>query len=161
MWYAGFSSPRTMSPGLKSTKRYGPVPTGLRLAGASRDLSPLYGANTCWGSTMPRTPTKASAQNGVGLVKWTLMVWLSTFSTLMSLYVPMFVDAVAGSATYSQVNTQSSAVNGLPSCQVTPFLSFQVTDLPSLARPPFCAVGISAARLAARLPSGSQEASGS
>src|SRR5262249_54673462 len=121
-------------------------------------LSPLYGANTCWGSTMPRTPTKASAQNGVGLVKWTLMVWLSTFSTLMSLYVPMFVDAVAGSATYSQVNTQSSAVNGLPSCQVTPFLSFQVTDLPSLERPPFCTVGISAARVAARLPSGSHQA---
>jgi hypothetical protein len=62
---------------------------------------------------------------------------------------------------YSQVNTQSSAVKGLPSCQTTFFLSFQVTDLPSLARPPFWAVGISAARVVARLPSGSHEASGS
>jgi hypothetical protein len=34
---------------------------------------------------IPRTPTKVSAQNGVGLGKVTLMVWLSTFSTLTSL----------------------------------------------------------------------------
>ncbi len=34
---------------------------------------------------MPRTPTNGSAQNGVGLVKVTLMVWLSILSTLMSL----------------------------------------------------------------------------
>ena len=73
----------------------------------------------------------------------------------------MFTDAVAGSAAYSQVNTQSSAVKGLPSCQVTPFLSFHVTDLPSFATPPFCTLGISAARVGARLPSGSQEARGS
>ena len=44
--------------------------------------------------------------------------------------------AVAGLRAYSQVKTQSSAVNGLPSCQVTPFFSFQVTDLPSAARVP-------------------------
>jgi hypothetical protein len=31
------------------------------------------------------------------------------------------------------LKTTSSAVNGLPSCQVTPRLSFQVTDLPSAA----------------------------
>ena len=63
--------------------------------------------------------------------------------------------AVLGSRTNSQLNTTSSAVNGLPSCQVTPFLSFQVTDLPSLATPPFCTVGISAASTGNRLPSGS------
>jgi hypothetical protein len=34
---------------------------------------------------MPRTPTKGSAQNGVGFWKVTLIVWLSTLSTLMSL----------------------------------------------------------------------------
>ena len=39
--------------------------------------------------------------------------------------------AVAGSIAYSQLNTTSSAVKGWPSCQVTPFFSFQVTDLPS------------------------------
>ena len=70
----------------------------------------------------------------------------------------MLVDAVAGSATYSQLKTQSSAVKGLPSCQTTPFLSCHVTDLPSLAMPPFCAVGISAARtgdeVAVRIPGG-------
>src|SRR4029450_1107800 len=110
---------------------------------------------------MPRTPTKASAQNGEGLVKLTLIVWLSTFSTLMSLYVPIDTDAVAGSALSPHVHAPSSAVKGLPSCQPTFFLSFQVTDLPSLDTPPFCAEGISAARVGARLPSGSQEASGS
>ena len=73
----------------------------------------------------------------------------------------MDTEAVAGSAQYSQVNTQSSAVNGLPSCQTTFFFSFQVTDLPSLESPPFCMVGISAARVGVRLPSGSHEASGS
>src|ERR1051326_8454547 len=111
--------------------------------------------------TMPRTPTNGSAQNGVGLLNVILIVWLSTFSTLQSLYVPMLVDAVAGSAQYSHVKTQSSAVNGLPSCQLTPFLSFHVTVRPSREPPPFCAVGISAARMGAMLPSGSHEARGS
>jgi hypothetical protein len=73
----------------------------------------------------------------------------------------MDTDAVAGSEQYSHVKTQSSAVKGLPSCQLTPRLSFHVTDLPSRASPPFCTVGISAARLGARLPSGSHEARGS
>ena len=31
---------------------------------------------------MPTTPTKGSAQNGVGCLKMTLTVWSSTFSTL-------------------------------------------------------------------------------
>src|SRR5215475_9215662 len=127
-----------MSPGLKSTKRYAPVPTGLRLAGASRDLPPLKGSNRCLGMIMPRTPTKASAQNGVGLGKVTLTVWLSTLSTLRSLYVPLVVQALAGSAAYSQLKTTSSAVKGLPSCHCTFFFSFQVTDLPSLATAPIC-----------------------
>ena len=58
----------------------------------------------------------------------------------------MVVAAVAGSAAYCQLKTQSSAVNGLPSCQFTPCFSFQVTDMPSVARPPFSRLGISAAR---------------
>ena len=73
----------------------------------------------------------------------------------------MLTEAVAGSAANSQVNRQSSAVKGLPSCHCTPCFSFQVTDLPSRATPPFCAEGISAASTGTRLPSGSQEASGS
>ena len=51
------------------------------------------------------------------------------------------VAAVAGSLAYSQLKTTSSAVNGLPSCQLTSCFSFQITDLPSAA---------SAAVLAAR-----------
>ena len=69
--------------------------------------------------------------------------------------------AVAGLRAYSQVKTQSSAVNGLPSCQVTPFFSFQVTDLPSAARVPSSRPGIDSARMGLRLPSASQPASGS
>ena len=45
------------------------------------------------------------------------------------------------------MNTTSSAVKGLPSCHLTPGLSFQVTDLASAARPPFWIDGISAARI--------------
>jgi hypothetical protein len=137
------------------------VPTGLRFAGASRDFAPLNASKWCFGMIMPRTPTNGSAQNGVGLLKVILTVWLSTLSTLMSLYVAIETDAVAGSAANSHVKTQSSAVNGLPSCHVTPFFSFHVTERPSRATPPFCGVGISAARTGARLPSGSHDASGS
>ena len=73
----------------------------------------------------------------------------------------MVTAAVAGSLAYSQLNTTSSAVKGLPSCHLTPGLSFQVTDLPSADRPPFWIDGISAARIGMRLPSASQLASGS
>ena len=69
--------------------------------------------------------------------------------------------AVAGFSAYSQVKTQSSAVNGLPSCQVTPFFSFQVTDLPSAARVPSSRPGIDSASTGRRLPLASQPASGS
>src|SRR6266446_4528431 len=73
----------------------------------------------------------------------------------------MVTAAVAGSDAYSQLNTTSSAVNGRPSCHCTPFLSFQVTDMPSAAIPPFSTSGISAARTGTRFPSGSHAASGS
>jgi hypothetical protein len=73
----------------------------------------------------------------------------------------MVTVEVAGSLAYSQLNTTSSAVKGLPSCHLTPGFSFQVTDLPSAARPPFSSEGISAARTSFMLPSGSQQASGS
>ena len=154
-------SPRTMSPGLKSTNLYGPVPTGLRLPGASRDLAPIYGPKTCFGMIMPSAATKAVAQKGVGFGKATRTVCESTFVTETSLYMPLVHAAVAGSRANSQVNTTSSAVNGWPSCQVTPFLSFQVTLLPSAASPPLSRVGTSAARIGTRLASPSQTASGS
>ncbi len=63
--------------------------------------------------------------------------------------------AVFGSFTNSQLKTTSAEVNGLPSCQVTPFLSFHVTDRPSLLTPPFWTDGTSAASTGKRLPSGS------
>ena len=73
----------------------------------------------------------------------------------------MVTVAVAGSRAYSQLNTKSSDVKGLPSCHLTPGLSFQVTDVPSAASPPFWIEGISAARTSFMLPSASQQASGS
>src|SRR5215475_13600956 len=107
-------------------------------------------------------PQNAADQNGVGDLKAIFTVWLSTLSILtMFWYGPMVTAAVAGSITYSQVNTTSSAVKGLPSCHATFFLSFQVTDMPSFATPPFWRLGASAASTGMTLPSGSYEASGS
>jgi len=79
-----------------------------------------------------------TVQNGVGWLKVTLTVCGSSASTCLTfLYPPTAGDPVAGSAVYSQVKTTSWAVKGLPSCQETPRLSFHVTDIPSLATPPF------------------------
>src|SRR5215472_2402388 len=56
-----------MSPGLKSRNLKGPVPTGLRFVGASRDLSPLKAWKRCLGMIGPvAAPQNAAAQNGVG-----------------------------------------------------------------------------------------------
>src|SRR4030095_14979846 len=98
-----------MSPGLKSTNLYGPVPIGFRFAGASRDLAPIYGANTCFGMIMPSAATKAVAQNGVAFLNVTRIVCESTLTTVTSLYTPDVTAAVVGSRANSQVNTQSSA----------------------------------------------------
>jgi hypothetical protein len=97
----------------------------------------------------------------VGLSKTTRTVWLSTFTNCMSSNTPRVVAAVAGSRAYSALKTTSSAVNGVPSCQVTPRLSFQVTLLPSAATPPLARLGISAASTGCSSPSASQRASGS
>ena len=76
-----FAVPRTMSPGLKSANLYGPVPTGFRFVGASRDFAPLNGSKRCLGMIMPRVPQNASAQNGVGFLKTTFTACVSSFST--------------------------------------------------------------------------------
>ena len=110
---------------------------------------------------MPSAAQNAVAQNGVALAKMTRMLCESIFSTFTSLNTPIVTAAVAGSAAYCQVNTQSSAVKGWPSCQVTPLFNFQMTVLPSADRPPLPCVGTSAARMGTRLPSLSQQASGS
>jgi len=57
----------------------------LRFAGASRDFAPLNSPKTCFGIIMPTTPTKGSAQNGVGSLNTMRTVWSSTFSTLLRL----------------------------------------------------------------------------
>ena len=85
----------------------------------------------------------------------------STRSTFMSLKAPSVVAAVAGSVANCQLKTKSSAVKGAPSCQVTPRLSFQITDRPSAATPPFSRLGISAARIGCSTPSASKRASAS
>ena len=75
-----------MSPGLKSTNLYGPVPTGLMLVGciarlgADERLEHVLGQDHAVGA--PRT---RSAQNGVGLLNVTRTVCESIFSTLTSL----------------------------------------------------------------------------
>src|SRR5438552_19064356 len=118
--------------------RYGPVPTGLRLAGASRDLAPLKGSKTCFGMIAPGDPQKTIGQNGSGFAKTTLTVWLSCFSTLVtSLCWPAVVAALAGSAANSHVMTTSSAVRGFPSWQCRAVLAFQVTDRPPRDTPLF------------------------
>src|SRR5207247_4307990 len=123
-----------MSPGLKSRNLKGPVPTGFRFVGASRDLSPLKAWKRCLGMIIPDGPQKPADQNGIGDLKTSLTVWLSSLSIrLMSRYWPTVTAAVPESITYSQLKTTSSAVNGLPSCQATFFLSRQVTESPSLA----------------------------
>src|SRR6185503_10427830 len=129
--------------------------------GASRDFAPRESSNRCFGMSMPRVLQNASPQNGVGLGNRTRTVCESIFSTLMSLYEPWLTVAAAGSAEYSQLKTTSSAVKGAPSCQVTPLLSFQITDLPSRARPPFWIDGTSAASIGIMLPSLSQPTRGS
>src|SRR5262249_13010778 len=99
---------------------------------------------------------------GWGLLKVTFTVDGSTFSIFVTFgKAPEVTAAVAGSVAYSQLNTTSSAEKGFPSCHWTFFLSFQVTDVPSLAMPPFWTVGISAAKFGKRLPSGAKDARGS
>ena len=69
--------------------------------------------------------------------------------------------AEAGSAANSQVKTTSSLVKGRPSCQETPCLSLQITQVLSLATAPVSTVGASAARTGTGFPSESKSASGS
>src|SRR5262245_44899732 len=104
----------------------------------------------------PVDPQNGADQNAVAFLKTIFTVWLSTLSTrARSRYWPTVTAAVSRSVTYSQVNTTSSAVNGLPSCQATFFFNRQVTDRPSLATNPFWRLGTSEAKTGNRLPSGS------
>src|SRR5262245_49370911 len=110
----------------------------------------------------PVGPQSAVYGKGWGRLKVTFTVLASTFSTFVTFgNAPDVTAAVAESVAYSQLNTTSSAVKGFPSCHWTFRLSFHVTDVPSLAIPPFCTVGTSAARFANRFPSGSKDARGS
>src|SRR6266851_7902181 len=99
---------------------------------------------------------------GLGSLKVTRTVSGSLASTLTTpSTIWVVLAAVFGSATYCQVNTTSSAVNGDPSDHLMPGLSFHVMLFWSLATPPLSRVGISAARTAIGLPSGPEAASGS
>src|SRR5215468_1604677 len=108
------------------------------------------------------TPQKAAIQYGVGALKVSLTVCVSTACAFSIAWNPTTPgDPVAGSMTYCQLKTTSSAVNGLPSCHVTPRLRRHVTDRPSRASRPLATVGMSSASTGMRLPSASYEASGS
>jgi hypothetical protein len=103
-----------------------------------------------------------TAQKGCGFSKITFTVWGSIFSTLETSANPGRVEAaVPGSRANCQLKTTSSAVNGVPSCQVTFFLSFHSTQRPSFAMPPFLGVGNSSASTGAKVPSPCGAASGS
>src|SRR5262245_14312215 len=116
----------------------------------------------CLAMTWPLGPQNGSKGNGAGRLKVILAVWLSSLSIrTMSLYAPEVTAVEAGSATHSHVATTSSALNGFPSCQATPFFNRHVTDVPSFEIPPFWGVGTSAARIGRRFPSGSNEHRGS
>src|SRR5258706_10533956 len=109
----------------------------------------------------PRVPQNASAQKGWALLKTIFTVWGSGVSILLiSRYEPLVTAAVAGSATNSQLKTTSSAVKGLASCQVTPRLSFQVTQVRSRGSVPPFTPCTSEARTATTLTSGSNAARG-
>ena len=58
------------------------MPTGFRLAGASRDFAPLNGSKTCFGMICPVGPQNGSKGNGAGRLKVILAVWLSSLSIL-------------------------------------------------------------------------------
>src|SRR5437763_12690025 len=97
---------------------------------------------------LPRPETKIWYGYGLGSLNLTTTVVGSLASTLTTpSAICVSVAPVLGSATYCQVKTTSSAVNGVPSDHLTPGLSFQVIDFWSLAMPPLSRVGISAARL--------------
>ncbi len=55
------------------------MPTGFRLAGASRARAPTYRPNTCFGRIAPYEETSASYQFGVGLVNERRTVYASIF----------------------------------------------------------------------------------
>ena len=138
------------------------MPTGLRFAGASRELAPLNASKTCLGMIWPVGPHSAVYGKGWGRLKVTLTVVASTFSTFVTFgKAPEVTAAVAGSVAYSQLKTTSSAVNGFPSCHWTFRLSFQVTTCRPWRRRRSGPSGTSAARFGVRFPSGSKDASGS
>ena len=91
----------------------------------------------------------------------TRRVWLSIFSNFRPMKDPAVKAAVAGSLAYGQWTNTSSALNGLPSCHVTPRLSFQSTDLPSAASPPLARLGTSVTSSGTMLASASNSTIGS
>ncbi len=50
------------------------MPTGFRLVGASRDLSPLKAWNKCLGMIIPVGPQNPADQNGIGDLNMILTV---------------------------------------------------------------------------------------
>src|SRR5688572_20562585 len=93
---------------------------------------------------MPAEVLQGPDQSRVGSLNVTRASRSLTFSTdLMLVYWPCVTAAVAGSEAYSQLNTTSAAVRGLPSCHFTPLFSFQITHLPAGSSMPFSTEGTS------------------
>src|SRR5450755_4346593 len=110
----------------------------------------------------PCADTKIWYGYGFGSLKFTTTVIGSLASTLVTpSTICVVLAAVLGSATYCQVKTTSSAVNGVPSDHLMPGLSFHVMLFWSAEIPPLATVGISDASSGTGTPSGPSAASGS
>src|ERR1700716_2088494 len=117
---------------------------GARLPGASLDLAPRKSWNCFFWMMLPSPDTKIWYGHGFGSLNVTTTVIGSDATTLTTpSAICVSLAAVAGSATYCQVKTTSSAVKGVPSDHLTPGLSFQVMLFWSLETPPLARVGIS------------------
>src|SRR5687768_15601170 len=116
----------------------------------------------CFGMIWPLPPTNGTYQPPVGSLKVIFTVFGSTACTdSMLAYVPDVTAEDSLLEMNSNVNATSSAENAWPSAHLMPGFSLYVTDLPSGLRPPFWALGISAASTGANLPSPSTVISGS
>src|SRR5579872_3669648 len=129
---------------------YGPVPIGLRSNGVVCRSTP---AKRCFGTItlFCRHIMKRNVFDGCGRSKRTVSA--STFVTVTGFPATMnagaMYDLFLGSSAAWTVNTTSSAVNGCPSCHVTPLRKWNTYVLPPLLTSQDCA----RAPCGSRLPS--------
>ncbi len=121
----------------------GPVPTGLLLYATWLMFG--YCASRCFGNTGNGAApiAKNVAMNGAkGRLRWTTAVYLSGSSMRRIRSYPVRVwTLLLGFIAACHENTTSSALNGTPSCHVTPRRKWYVIVRPSREIPPLAGVG--------------------